>query len=251
MTRLAEITNYCDQRLEIPQFPDFPGANNGLQIQNKGEVHRIGAAVDAGLVPFQLAAERGVDFLLVHHGLFWNPPASITGPWYHKLQIAFKHNLALYSAHLPLDAHPEIGNNALLAADVGIQNPVFFLPYEDRNMAIVGDWTESRAALRQTLENRFPNGVTAIEYGSDDPQQVAVLTGSGRSAIPRLASVGSDTLITGELRQEHFNVAQELRLNLYVCGHYATEMYGVRALARELSEEFGLPWTFIETPCPL
>jgi dinuclear metal center YbgI/SA1388 family protein len=160
-------------------------------------------------------------------------------------------NLAVYSSHLPLDAHQEIGNNALLAKAVGLEPENWFLPYEGTPIALLARNKGTRASLLQSLQEEFDNRVTALEFGSDKPDKVAVLTGSGRSALDELKASGTDTLITGELRQEHFNLAQEEGLNLYLCGHYATERYGVTELAKRAGARFGLPTAFLPTDCPL
>ena len=251
MADLAEIVSFCNALTRRSEVADFPGANNGLQLQNDGSVTKIGAAVDAGLIPFEKAIEAGIDFLIVHHGLFWNTPSSYSGALYDKLKLAMDNNLAVYSSHLPLDAHPEIGNNRLLAKALGLDPLDWFLPYEGTPIALLAKGPASRGELRARLVKEFPGGFTAIEYGSSAPEKVAVLTGSGRSALSELQSVGTDTLITGELRQEHFNLAQEEGLNLYLCGHYATERYGVTALSKKAAEAFTLPVSFIATDCPL
>jgi len=251
MAKLDDIVRYCDERTRRGEVADFPGSANGLQVQNDGEVTRIGAAVDGGLVPFRKAVERGIDFLIVHHGIFWTPPVPLTGHFYDKVKVALDNNLAVYGSHLPLDAHPEIGNNALLAKALGLEVESFFLEYEGTPIAATATAPDSREELAASLKKLFPHSFTAIEYGSRTPEKVAILTGSGRSAIEPMQALGIDTLITGELRQEHFNVAQEQGLNLYPCGHYATETFGVKALAREVAEKFNLEWEFIPTECPL
>jgi dinuclear metal center YbgI/SA1388 family protein len=249
---LDEVVTFCSQLCSLETIKDFPGAVNGLQVENDGQITKIGAIVDAGLHPFQLAAEAGVDFLICHHGLFWEPPRPITGVNRAKLKFLLDHNIAVFSAHLPLDAHIEIGNNALLAKSLGLQPKKTFLPYEGTDIGLITTGPlEGRAGLAAQLKALFPHSFTAIEYGSAKPPAVAILTGSGQSAVPALRAAGVDTLITGELRQQHFNMAQELELNLYPCGHYATETFGVKALAQAVGEHFNLPWTFIETPCPL
>jgi len=251
MTKLEDVVAFCDERTGSPGFPDFPGALNGLQVSNTGRVSCIGATVDAGLVPFQLAIEREVDFLIVHHGLFWTPPHPLTGGNYRKVKALFDGDCALYGCHLPLDAHPEIGNNALLAFHLGLTKETTFLPLEGRDIGLLTRCDFRRDELRERLEVLFPGGITAIEFGPEEPDRVAVLTGSGGSALPELASHGTSTLITGELRQHHFNQAQEAGWNLYCCGHYATETFGVSALAEEAATKFGINWEFIETECPL
>jgi dinuclear metal center YbgI/SA1388 family protein len=248
MPSLAELVSYCDQRTRRCEFKDAPGAFNGLQMANRGAVTKIGAAVDAGVEPFRRAVAAGVDFLIVHHGMYWDMPRPLTGAAFERVATLLAGNCALYSSHLPLDSHPEIGNNALLAAQLGLTPIRGFLPNEGGPIGLVARGGHSRAALRSRLEAHYGR-VIALEYGSETPAEVAICSGSGNSAVAGLAGV--DTLITGELREEHFNRAQEERLNLYLCGHYATEVHAVRALAAELSAKFSVPWTFVATENPL
>jgi len=250
MPTLQDLVTYCDQRTRRAAFQDAPGACNGLQVANDGRVSRIGAAVDAGLVPFREAVAAGVDFLIVHHGMYWHAPEPLTGAAHARVAALVLGNCALYSSHLPLDAHPEIGNNALLARQLGLAPRRGFLPNAGGDIGLVAAHGAPRARLRAKLESLYAR-VIAIECGSEAPAEVAICSGSGNSAVAALASAGADTLVTGELREEHFNRAQEEGLNLYLCGHYATEVHAVRALAAELGAKFGLPWSFIPTDNPL
>jgi len=252
MATLREIVAFCDQRSRRTEVKDFDGAHNGLQIENNGTVTRIGAAVDAGRRPFEAAVAAGIDFLICHHGMFWTPPVPLTGANHRKVKTALDGNLAVYGAHLPLDCHPEIGNNALLAQALGLKKIDTFLNYEGNDIATVAQGPAGgRAELSEKLLALFPETYQAIEYGSEQPKRIGILTGSGQSVVPRLLENGVDTLVTGELRQHHFNMAQELGLNLYPCGHYATEVFGVKALAAEAAAKFQLEWQFIEQPCRL
>ena len=250
MARLSDIVEYCEKRLNAAAFRDFKGASNGLQVENDGTVTKIAAVVDAGLVPFSEAAARGADLVLCHHGLGWDLPFPITGAVRAKLKVLLENNIALYSAHLPLDAHQQIGNNAILAGKLGLSVERWDLAYEGIPMAPVCTGQFSRTELRKRLEALFPR-VTELPFGSAAPEKVAIVTGSGNLVLPELRKIGVDTLVTGELRQANFNQAQELGLNLYVCGHYATETFGVQALAAEIAAKFDLPFEFIPTGCPL
>jgi dinuclear metal center YbgI/SA1388 family protein len=250
MTTLTDVVAYCDQLTRRAAFADYPGAFNGLQVANQGRVSTIGAAVDAGVVPFQRAVAAGVDFLVVHHGMYWDMPRPITGPVYERIATLVEGDCALYSSHLPLDAHPKIGNNAVLARQLGLKAKRGFLPVDGGHIGCIAASRLGRAALRTKLESLYPR-VIAIEFGSTAPREIAFCSGSGNSALPALAAAGVDTLVTGELREEHFNRAQEEKLNLYLCGHYATEVHGVKALAAELARKFRLPWEFISTENPL
>jgi dinuclear metal center YbgI/SA1388 family protein len=171
---------------------------------------------------------------------------------YQKVKTALSGNLAVYGSHLPLDAHPEIGNNAILAKKLDLEKISTFLNYEGQDIAVITRGPEGgRNELSTKLRALFPYTYQGIEYGSERPERIAILTGSGQSAVSELVKNQVDTLVTGELRQHHFNMAQELGLNLYPCGHYATEVFGVQALAAEVAAEFQLEWAFIEQPCRL
>ena len=250
MPTLHDLVAYCDNRTRSSAFKDAPGAFNGLQLANPGRVTKIGAAVDAGVIPFQHAVAAGVDFLIVHHGMYWDMPRPLTGAVYERVATLIGGGCALYSSHLPLDGHAELGNNALLAHQLGLAPERPFLVRDGESIGRIAPYTGSRAELRAQLE-RLYGRVIAIEYGSAEPAAVAFCSGSGNSAMGELVPAGVDTLVTGELREEWFNTAQEQRLNLYLCGHYATEVHGVKALAAELAAHFDLPWEFIATDNPL
>lgn len=251
--QLDDLVLYCDKRTRRSAFKDAPGAFNGLQVANNGRVTRIGAAVDAGVAPFQKAVAAGVDFLIVHHGMYWDMPRPLTGPVYERVSTLVRGNCALYSNHLPLDGHPEIGNNALLAKQLGLKPTRPFLVRDGEAIGCIADARGAaldRSVIRAKLEKLYPR-VIAIECGLRAPRSIAFCSGSGNSAVPELGPAGVDTLVTGELREEWFNRAQEEKLNLYLCGHYATEVHAVKALAAELARKFRLPWEFIATENPL
>ena len=247
---LRHVTRFCDALTNRREVPDFSDARNGLQHRGRPRVRKVGAAVDAGTEVFTAAAKRGVDFLIVHHGMHWKPVSPARTVASARKAALRRSGLSLYSSHLPLDAHPVIGNNALIAADLGLRVIDWFVDYEGLPIACVCRGIP-RATLRRRLKASYPGTFKAIEFGSARPSRIAILSGSGRSALPCLRDAGCDTLITGELREEHFNEAHEQRWNLYPCGHYATETWGVKALAAAVSAEFGVPWEFIGTGNPL
>ena len=251
MAKLIDVVTYCDTRTRRAAFEDAPAAFNGLQMSNRGTVSRIGAAVDAGVIPFQRAVAAEVDFLIVHHGMYWDMPRPLVGAAYDRIAALVAGNCAVYSNHLPLDSHPQIGNNALLARQLGLKISRGFIPNAGGDIGrIASSAGLTRSALRKKLEQLYPR-VIAIEYGSASPKEIAFCSGSGNSAVRALADAGIDTLVTGELREEFFNRAQEEKLNLYLCGHYATEVHAVKALAAEVAKKFKLPWEFIATDNPL
>lgn len=249
---LASLVAHCHRRLGLPEFPDFPGAHNGLQCANDGRASRIGAAVDADLGTVRRAAAGGIDFLLVHHGMFWEGAKPFVGATRERLRLLLAHNIAVYAAHLPLDAHPELGNNALLANRLSLEPCGTFSPFQGVDLGLMARGPAGgRSELLARLRQHFPGGVTAIEFGSERPERVAIVTGGGSGALDDLVRRGADTFITGELKQSAWTFAQEHGLNLYLAGHYATETFGVTALATELADTFDLPWEFLPSDCPL
>lgn len=250
MVELDSVVSYCHKRLNFDSIIDFDNAENGLQLENNGSVTKIAASVDAGLIPLQQALQAKADLLLCHHGLFWSPITPIKDHNYKKIKTAMDNNIAVLSAHLPLDCHPEIGNNALLAKALNLEVIDTFLEYKGTHYSFICQSSGcTRTMLTERLKTLFPKTFSSILYGSETPEKIAILTGSGQSAVPYLKAHNIDTLITGELKQHHFNIAQEMELNLYPCGHYATETFGVKALAEELANHFKIEWTFLDQDC--
>jgi dinuclear metal center YbgI/SA1388 family protein len=250
MVELDSVVSYCHKRLNLDSIIDFDNAENGLQLENNGRVTKIAASVDAGLIPLQQASQAKADLLLCHHGLFWSPITPIKDHNYKKIKTAMDNNIAVLSAHLPLDCHPEIGNNALLAKALNLEVIDTFLEYKGTHYSFICQSSGcTRTMLTERLKTLFPKTFLSILYGSENPEKIAILTGSGQSAVPYLKAHNIDTLITGELKQHHFNMAQEMELNLYPCGHYATETFGVKALAEELANHFKIEWTFLDQDC--
>lgn len=252
MIPVPDIIKYCEQRLNVSAFKDFPGAFNGLQVANSGVATKIGAAVDAGLVPIERAVAAKVDFLIVHHGLYWNGVQPLVGTNYDRTRKLFVNNCALYSSHLPLDAHPEIGNNILIAKALQLPVEKWCLELDGIPVAVMAEVPkQSREELAKRLKQLFPSTYRAIEFGSRLPVRVLICSGGGDIVLDQLRGLNVDTFITGELRQKAFNFAQEQKLNLYMCGHYATETFGVTALAKEIAERYQLQYEFIDTGCIL
>lgn len=248
---LEDVVSYLDLRLNRVGIGDFPAAHNGLQVANTGALSRIGAAVDACEYVVSEAAADGVDFLLVHHGLFWTGLPPITGAMYRKLRAAFDADMAIYSAHLPLDLHPEIGNNALLGKAIGLHDGEPFLEVCGSPIGLRFAAEINREVLREHLQRAVVGPVHLAAGGPVVARNIGIVTGGGGSEIARVAASGIDTLITGEGPHWSYTAAEELGVNLFYAGHYATETFGVKALAEELSAKFGLPWQFIDHPTHL
>ncbi|MEJ2503955.1 MAG: Nif3-like dinuclear metal center hexameric protein, partial [Gemmatimonadota bacterium] len=211
----------------------------------------VAAAVDATGASIRRAAEWGADLLLVHHGLFWNGIRPVSGRRYRRLRSLLDAGIAVYSAHLPLDAHADVGNNAVLAAELGVEVDGRFGEYEGCVLGVQGRLELSREALCARLDDLLGGRVKLIPGGPERVRRVGVLTGGGGGFTGAAVAAGLDALITGEGSHHTYFDAMEGGLNLYYGGHYATETWGVRALAGHLAERFGVEWTFLDLPTGL
>ncbi len=248
---LNEVVRYLDGLLQIPGFGDYPNACNGLQVQNSGGLSKIGAAVDACEAVIGEAVAGGVDLLLVHHGLFWNCPAPLTGAAYRKTRMILEADMAIYSAHLPLDAHPSFGNNILLATALGLENGEPFFSTFGQPIGWIFEAEINREVLRDALERAVGSRVHLAPGGPVVARRIGIVSGGAGGDVAKAVEAGVDTFITGEGPHWSFTAAEESGINLFYAGHYATETFGVKALAAELSQKFALPWQFIDHPTGL
>ena len=248
---LSQIVSYADEHLRVREIEDWANALNGLQVENSGTVTKIGAAVDASTRTIGNAVERGVNFLVVHHGLFWPGLQPIAGGRRRMLQQILSNDLALYSAHLPLDVHSALGNNAQLADSLGFQDTHPFFEAKGQRIGLRSDVSISRADLTQRLEKSLGGTVKLFASGPRETKSIALITGGAGSEIYAVAREGIDTFITGEAPHWAAVAAEELGINLLLGGHYATETFGVKAFAAHLSERFSVPWEFIDSPTGL
>jgi dinuclear metal center YbgI/SA1388 family protein len=251
MASLDELTTFLDRELRTAVIPDYPGAINGLQLANRGDVPRIIAAVDASLPVIRAAAEGGAGLLIVHHGMFWQGVQPVTGPFYEKIRIAMEAGLAIYSSHLPLDVHPAWGNNIRLAREIGLKDLRPFMEWQGIHLGLQGKWEGSRGELRECLEAVLGGIVHLCPGGKDAISKVALVTGGAGSEVAKAAAAGVDAFITGEGPHWSFPLAEELEINVFYGGHYATETFGVKALGEALSQEFGLTYRFLDHPSGL
>lgn len=245
------MVEYLDRFLSVRDVPDSRNALNGLQVEAPGPVRRVAVAVDATAASIEAAAAEESDLLLVHHGLFWDGNRPVTGRRYRRLRLLLDRRMALYSAHLPLDVHPEVGNNAVLARELGIEARGRFGSYEGAELGVWGELRLTREALCARLDDVLGGRVKLIPGGPEKLTKVGVLTGGGGGFVADAVAAGLDALVTGEGSHHTYFDASESGLNLYFGGHYATETWGVKALGAHLEERFGLPWTFIDQPTGL
>ncbi|HYT04634.1 MAG TPA: Nif3-like dinuclear metal center hexameric protein [Gemmatimonadales bacterium] len=248
---LSELVAYLDDYLRVREVPDAPEAVNGLQVANTGKVARLAAAVDVCEATVRMAAEQRSDVLLVHHGLFWGGQKPLTGPAYRRVAGLIQRGIALYSAHLPLDLHPDVGNNAVLARQLGVTVRGGFGEEYGVPIGVWGELDVSRDALEQRLRAVLGVAARVLPFGPERVRRLGIVTGGAGSMIARAAAAGLDTYLTGEGAHHTFFDAEELRLNVFYAGHYATETVGVKALAAHLEAKFGLPWTFLDHPTGL
>jgi dinuclear metal center YbgI/SA1388 family protein len=250
-TSSESVFAYLEELLRVATFPDYPGAWNGVQVQAPATLRRVAVAVDASLATIRGAAEAGADLLLVHHGLFWDPDPRLVGPRHRRLEALIRADLGLYSAHLPLDAHPELGNSVVLAREVGLQVEGRFGESKGVEIGWWGIAQGSRERFQEKIAQLVHGPVRLIPGGPSQVRRVGVVTGAGGSFIREAARQGLDTLLTGEGAHHTFVEAMEFGVNVLYAGHYATETWGVKALAERLEETFGLPWDFVDVPSGL
>ncbi len=248
MSILEHMLYFLDETFQPSTHPDYAYALNGLQVEGSPEVTHLGAAVDASEQTLKEAGRRGIDFLLVHHGLFWDGMRPLTGPRYRKVASLIGAGISLYSLHLPLDAHPELGNSALLLDRMDLTPAGPFGSFENIK---VGWWAKTdlrRSELAGRLEDAVSGEVRVIPGGPEKVARVGAVTGGGASLLGEAAAVGLDALVTGEAPHHAYHEAMELGINLLLGGHYATETFGVKALAGHLAEKYDLPWDFLDHP---
>jgi dinuclear metal center YbgI/SA1388 family protein len=251
MASLSEIVSYTNRFLRIHDVGDWDHALNGLQIENSGRITRIGAAVDVSTRVLTEAQKRDVDLLIVHHGLFWPGLQSIQGALRRQLRLAFENDIALYSAHLPLDIHPRVGNNAQLLAALGLKSARPFLEEKGQPVGLKIRASLSRSELVRKLQKALNGPVKVFGFGPKQTRAIGVVTGAAGSEVYRVADEEIDTFITGEAPHWAAVAAEELGMNLLLGGHYATEVFGVKALVARLSKRFRVPWEFIDCPTEL
>ena len=253
---LADLCERFDDRLRTDDFADLDASANGLQVGPEGkEIDHVAFGVDAAVETAERAVEANADLLVTHHGLIWGDLSRVTGRECRRIAALIENDLALYVSHLPLDAHPSLGNAAGLAdlLDLADREPFGALGAEH-----IGCWGVARdpfspANLATLLDRDLANGargVQVLDFGPEEIEKVAILTGSGVDWFDEAVEGGVDAFVTGEGKHQVYHEAKEAGMHVFLAGHYATETFGVRSL-EALAAEWGLETTFIDAPTGL
>ena len=250
---LRDIVAFLDGYLEVESAVDYPNALNGLQVEAAGPVERFAVSVDSSEAVIH-AARDWADLLIVHHGLFWGGLQPLTGPHFRRVRALVKSGTALYSAHLPLDSHPEVGNSAVLARKLGVTGLEPFGDYKGAPVGWHGQLKEPNrglGAFAATLSAVLGNEVKTLPGGSGTVSRVGVVTGAGASTLGEAAALGLDVLVTGEAQHHHAIDAAEAGVSILLGGHYATETWGVKQVCELLTRHFGIEGRFVDSPTGL
>jgi len=257
VTPLGEIAAFLDEFLQTESIPDYPGALNGVQLANRGPIRGIATAVDFSTAAIAGAVDSQSSLLIVHHGMFWGGAQPIVGQRYARIRSLIEHDIAVYSAHLPLDMHPEVGNNALLAKRLGLEPSGGFGSYQGRSVGLSGSAgvpTRVLADRAADLCKEFRGTLVTTPFDDDHVTRTwGLCTGAGAdsSTLREAAARGLDTIIVGEGPHHSAVEARELGVVVLYAGHYATETLGVRELGAVVAARFGLSSSFVDAPTGL
>jgi len=249
---LSELTGYLSSYLEIGRGGDY--APNGLQVEGRAEIKKLVVGVSACLELFERARALGADACLVHHGIFWRGQSSVlTGVRYRRVRALIESEISLLAYHLPLDAHPEVGNNAVAARELGLSELAPFACHEGIDIGVAGRFSEALAAtaLVERVEALLGQKPLAFLSGPDPISSLAIVSGAAEGDFREAIDLGIDAFLTGEVSEWVMNLARESGTHFLAGGHYATERLGVQALGQHLAERFDLKVEFIDIPNPI
>jgi dinuclear metal center YbgI/SA1388 family protein len=250
---LDNILAHLDELLSPASFQDY--GPNGLQVPGPQEIRTVVTGVSAGAELFERAAGLGADLILVHHGLFWNgAPLALSPADKTRLQLLFDHDMALAAYHLPLDGHPEVGNNALLAAGLGCESPEPFAAHRGATIGIAGRFPGDGVTpgeLVERVERLTGRAPLAFLAGPERVRAIGIVSGAGSDYLGESIAAGHDAFLTGEPAERVMNHARDEGIHFLAAGHYATETFGVRRLGDLLAEQFEIRHEFVEIPNPI
>jgi dinuclear metal center YbgI/SA1388 family protein len=252
MVERDELVRYLDAYLEAAKGGDY--GPNGLQVEGRPEIHKLATGVSACEELFERAAAEGADAVLVHHGIFWRGlPSTLVGMRYRRVAALVRSGLSLIAYHLPLDRHPEVGNNALAARAFGLVDLQPFAEAEGLPVGFSGRFPEPVPAAELVARCRavFEREPLVLGAGPDPVRTLGIVSGGAQSELWAAVAAGLDAYLTGEASEWVMNVARECGLHYLAAGHYATERLGVRALGDHVAERFGVEVEFIDVPNPV
>lgn len=242
-----ELFTYLDDYLQIQTIADY--GPQGLQVEALNPtVQRVALTVDTAPETIIAAAEWKADLLLVHHGILWRNLEPITGPLGRRVRLLIENHMHLYAAHLALDAHPVVGNNAVLAGMLGMENVDWWCDVMGTEIGVIGEISGSLNDIKLHLANELQTNVRILNYGPETVQKMAIISGFGVDRAAEAKELGADTLLTGETSHANYYAASDHNLNVIFAGHYATETVGVRALGGHLVDRFQLSTRFFDFP---
>jgi dinuclear metal center YbgI/SA1388 family protein len=253
LARSSDILDFLDELLDRASFPDY--GPNGLQVPGKAEVKRVATGVSANLELLERAVDGGADLVLVHHGLFWGgAPLALSPTMAARLRVLLTADVSLAAYHLPLDAHPEVGNNALLADGLGVEDRRPFAEHQGRAIGLAGRFpgdgvpaAELHARVRE-LTGRDP---LVFDAGPDPVRTIGICSGGAAKNLTDAAEQGLDAFLTGEPSEPAMGEAREAGVHFIAAGHYATETFGIRRLGELVAERFGVEHAFVDVPNPV
>ncbi len=247
MASRDDIIAFCDQTLDVGSYPDY--GPMGVQVTGADEVTKVVCGVSASRELFERAAEAGAQMVLVHHGLFWERDTRVVGPVLReRLRALFDANLSLVAYHLALDAHPELGNNAVLCRELGVERERPFVEVGWGGALREPSSVDDFSARVERLVARTP---LVFPYGPEQVGHAAICSGGAARHLADAIDEGYDLFLTGEAAEPTKHLAKEAGIHFIAAGHYATETSGVQALARRIGDEFGVEWEFIDLPNPV
>ncbi len=250
---IEKVVNWLGDVLMLKDFLQSDDSLNGLQIARKNrDVRKMAFAVDACKETFERAVQAGADMLFVHHGLFWGKPIAITGVHFDRVAFALEHDLALFAAHLPLDAHPVFGNNAAMADVLGLVNREPFGRYHGVDIGVTGELEVPKTLQEIRAVLGFPAHSTLLPFGDvEEVRTVAIVSGGAAMSVNEAISRSVDLFITGEALHQIYHECQEHHIHFMAGGHYTTEVFGPRALGEYAGKELGIETQFIDVPTGL
>ena len=249
-----KAAQWLDRFLDAESFAGNDPSKNGLQVDNGGrEIGKVAFAVDACLETIERSVKAGADLLVVHHGLFWRDCELVVRGHYRRLKALLDGGLALYAAHLPLDAHPEVGNNACIARRLGLEELMPFGEYRGKVIGFRGVLPSSLSvdALHRLLDPEKSMPVRLLAFGPREIRTVGVVSGGGADEVHEALALGLDCFVTGEIGHEEYHHALENGIHVIAAGHYATETFGPRELMARFSRETGIDSVFVDVPTGL